>query len=375
MSKEQNYLIKTNSGEITLNRSIVRSQISNDPKVTDKEVDNFIMLCKYRGLNPYLKEAHLIKFGNNPASIVVGKDVFTNRLNDIESFRGKEEGVIVIDKNGEIIEREGTYYKQDETLDGAYIKINIDGWNKPYKWTIRLADYLRTYKDKNDGYKEKPMGQWATMPGVMLVKCCTVAGIRNLFPKDFGGMYTSDELGTEEPTTPITIEFVNESDVNNLKNIIKNSKYDLDFNGITEYILKTLNKNKFIDDFRFESIEKKNLEAVEKYIKGVVKKIEAKKIDEAKTKQKAENVKSDDSKVDKTEADKGNNNNLKNAKDVLINKTQITYLEQLAVKSKETIEDNLKKFGKNKMEELTLKEYGEFVEIFENSAQKEDAKK
>ncbi|MBT2156545.1 recombinase RecT [Clostridioides difficile] len=27
-------------------------------------------------LNPFIKEAYLIKFGNSPANIVVGKDVF-----------------------------------------------------------------------------------------------------------------------------------------------------------------------------------------------------------------------------------------------------------------------------------------------------------
>ena len=39
----------------------------------------FIELCKAQKLNPFIREAYLIKFGISPANIVVGKDVFVKR--------------------------------------------------------------------------------------------------------------------------------------------------------------------------------------------------------------------------------------------------------------------------------------------------------
>lgn len=39
----------------------------------------FINLCKYAGLNPWLKEAYCIKYGNEPATMVVGKEAFMKR--------------------------------------------------------------------------------------------------------------------------------------------------------------------------------------------------------------------------------------------------------------------------------------------------------
>ena len=64
--------------EIALNDDIVkRYLVSGDPsKVTDAEVKMFVELCKAQRLNPFLREAYLVKFGSNPAQIIVGKDVF-----------------------------------------------------------------------------------------------------------------------------------------------------------------------------------------------------------------------------------------------------------------------------------------------------------
>ena len=72
---------ETDNGEVTLSKDIVkRYLVSGDPsKVTDKEVMMFIQMCKYQNLNPFLREAYLIKFGNSPATMVTGKDTFVKR--------------------------------------------------------------------------------------------------------------------------------------------------------------------------------------------------------------------------------------------------------------------------------------------------------
>jgi len=67
---------KAESGEeVTLSPDVVkRYLVSGDPsKVSDQEVMMFLKLCQYQRLNPFLNEAYLVKFGNEPAQIIVGK--------------------------------------------------------------------------------------------------------------------------------------------------------------------------------------------------------------------------------------------------------------------------------------------------------------
>ena len=66
-----------NGENITLDAQTVRNFLTNgDAKVSDKEVVMYVQLCKAQQLNPFLKEAYLIKYSENqPASIVVAKDV------------------------------------------------------------------------------------------------------------------------------------------------------------------------------------------------------------------------------------------------------------------------------------------------------------
>ena len=70
------------SGEkIILSPQIVRDYLVSGDKerVSLQEIVMFINLCKYAGLNPWLKEAYCIKYGNEPATMVVGKEAFTKR--------------------------------------------------------------------------------------------------------------------------------------------------------------------------------------------------------------------------------------------------------------------------------------------------------
>ena len=195
MNKNEIMKIETESGQVELSNNIVRNQIAKGRDITDEEIYNFMLLCKYRKLNPFLNQAHLVKFGDN-VQMVVGKDVFTDRLNKNPNCEGWESGVITYNKEtNEVTEREGTFYLPHEKLAGAYCIIHRKGWKKPFKWTIKVGDYLRTTTKNGE---KIPMGQWKTMPGVMLTKCCIVATVRNVFPEEFGGMYSHEELGVNE---------------------------------------------------------------------------------------------------------------------------------------------------------------------------------
>ena len=65
-----------NGQPVVLTPDIVRSYLVNgDGTVTDQEIVMFLNLCRFQHLNPFLKEAYLIKYSSNSsATIVTGKE-------------------------------------------------------------------------------------------------------------------------------------------------------------------------------------------------------------------------------------------------------------------------------------------------------------
>ena len=74
---------EANGELVELDAQTVRDYLTNgNGKPSDQEVAMFIKLCQYQGLNPFLREAYLIKYSEKaPASTVVGKDAFTRLKN------------------------------------------------------------------------------------------------------------------------------------------------------------------------------------------------------------------------------------------------------------------------------------------------------
>ena len=69
-----------NGQMVKISPNIIRQYLVNgDGRVTDQEVVMFLNLCKFQKLNPFLREAYLIKYGSQPATIVTGKEAITNR--------------------------------------------------------------------------------------------------------------------------------------------------------------------------------------------------------------------------------------------------------------------------------------------------------
>lgn len=178
---------ETTNGLVELDPQTVRGYLVNgDGGVTDQEIAMFINLCKYQGLNPFLREAYLIKYDDKkPASTVVGKDAFTRRAAQIEECKGWHAGVGVVAKSGEYLEREGTIVLPNEKLVGGWCEVLRNGWELPFKSTVNLSEY-------NTG-----KSMWAKMPATMIRKVAIVQALREAFPDKFQGMYDQSEMGTE----------------------------------------------------------------------------------------------------------------------------------------------------------------------------------
>lgn len=168
-------------------------------KATPQEVVFFMEMCRAQRLNPFLREAFLVKYGNGPASMITAEVVFERRANGHPDYRGMECGVVYTDRNGEIGKRAGTatYKALGETL--------IGGWATVYR-----DDRVDAYAEVSVDEYNKGQSVWKQMPGVMIVKCAKGVALRQAFPTDFQGMYLQEEVGVAPTIEEAHAEVVEE---------------------------------------------------------------------------------------------------------------------------------------------------------------------
>lgn len=283
MSQELMVKYETNGQEITLTQNDVKNFLvtGDADKVTDKEFKLFLELCKAQKLNPFLREAYLIKFGND-ANIITSKDVFLKRARANESFRGFKAGIIVQNERG-IENREGTFYlKGQENLVGGWASIYIKDWDVPFDHTVSLSEF------------NKGTATWKNMPAIMIRKVALVQALREAFPDDLSQLYAAEEMGTDPAIEDsIVLENKDEFFIGNderkkifeladgkvevVKAVLskymygstRNIKKD-DFNGICEDITKllSLSKTEEVENIEDAEVVEEEVEEEEDFLKG-----------------------------------------------------------------------------------------------------------
>lgn len=156
------------------------------PDATDQETMIFLKLCQARNLNPFLRDAYLIKYDKTKAAqIVVGKDAFTKKAEDHSKFAGYKAGIIV--KIGDVLERrEGCFWMEGENLVGGWAEVyRTDRKDTPYKMEVPRKEY------------DTGKSNWITKPATMIRKVALVQALREAFPSEFSGMYDGDEMGID----------------------------------------------------------------------------------------------------------------------------------------------------------------------------------
>ena len=96
--KERGLIIYQVAGQdVKLSYAIVRNFLTKgNGKVTDQDLTHFISICKYNQLNPFLNEAYLVKFGEQPAQMIVSKEALMKRAEACDTYEGIQAGVIVM---------------------------------------------------------------------------------------------------------------------------------------------------------------------------------------------------------------------------------------------------------------------------------------
>lgn len=196
---ELTVVYEANGEQIKLTPSIVQQYIVGDSgTITLQEFKFFTELCKARKLNPFLKEAYCIKYGNQQAQIVVGKDAILKRAIVHPDYDGMESGVIVqVIETGEIIERKGTFYlNSEEKLVGGWAKVYRKNWKYP---TFCSVSFDEVANKKKDGSLNS---NWAGKGATMVEKVAKVRALRETFIEDLQGMYEADEMNVPAPEAP-----------------------------------------------------------------------------------------------------------------------------------------------------------------------------
>ena len=132
------------------------------PNATDKELFMFMGIAKSYGLNPFKREVHFVKYGNAPASIIVGYEIYLKRA----ERTGKLDG-----------------WKCWIEGDKAIIEIKRKDQSIPIKWEVDRKEF------------DKQQSTWKAMPNFMLKKVAIAQGFRLAFPDELGGLpYLAEEL-------------------------------------------------------------------------------------------------------------------------------------------------------------------------------------
>ena len=183
-AEEPQIKYETPSGEmVILKPSTVRNTLVNgNGAITNQEITMFLSLCKFAKLNPFLREVYLIKYGNNPATMVVGKEVLLKRAMRSPKYEGMQAGIITVDADGNIKEREGTFVLDNETLVGGWAKVNVKGYVAPIYTSVSMKEY------------STGQSNWKTKPATMIRKVALAQALREAFPEENAALYDASEM-------------------------------------------------------------------------------------------------------------------------------------------------------------------------------------
>ena len=174
--------------EVTFTADDVRQRIC--PNLDDKELAFVMALCQSQRLNPFTKDVYITKFGDKPAQIVTGKEVFTKRAQANPRFDGMEAGITVMREGStDPIRRDGSLVMPGEVLIGGWCKVYVKGYRVPIFDEVSFAEYAGR---KRDGSLNS---MWASKGATMIRKVALCHALREAFPDDFQGLYGEEEMG------------------------------------------------------------------------------------------------------------------------------------------------------------------------------------
>lgn len=197
-TSETRFQITTRTGEVlNLDKATVIKYLTGNTEITDSEFNMFFQLCKVNHVNPFLKEAYIIKYGTSPATIVLDYKVLQQIAEDNKNYRGMKHGVIVTDKNGEVVERNGEYILPGETLIAGWCEVYRNDREHPTRVTAMYEEFKGTKKDGTLN------SNWESKKCFMICKVAKAQALREAFPNLVGSnIYVPEEMDSVKEPKP-----------------------------------------------------------------------------------------------------------------------------------------------------------------------------
>lgn len=191
--------------QVDLIARTICSGASND------ELALFIAICDRTGLDPFARQIYSVGRYDKRA----GKNVRQTQVS-IDGAR------LIAQRSGEYAGQEGPYWCGEDGVWrdcwlskepplAAKVGVMRKGFTQPLYAVALFDEYAQRSKD---GYL---IGQWPTMPVLMIAKCAEALALRKAFPAELSGLYTSEEMGqADNPAkdshmTPVVPEPVKQS--------------------------------------------------------------------------------------------------------------------------------------------------------------------
>lgn len=198
---EKNFLENPRS----LTSTIVRKYLDPKGTATDEELAYFIAQARTQNLNPFTKEIYFIKYGNQPAQVVVALKAFQKKADAHPAYDGMESGIIY-EKDGEIQRSEGAFLPKGADILGGWAIVYRKDRSHPTKIEVTFSEYdnskIRKEGVMNQYGKPNKPNTWDDKPSVMIRKVAIVTALREAFPNELGGNYEIDELRVPKDVTP-----------------------------------------------------------------------------------------------------------------------------------------------------------------------------
>ena len=132
--------------EVALSLQFVRDHFCAN--ATNDEALAFIRFCEAHQLNPFLRDAYLIKYDpKEGAQMVVGYQVWIQKAVTQKDFKGSVQGLIIKGENGELERRQSLFYLDDEDVVGGWCKVLLEG-REDVMVEVPVHEYIQTTRGR-----------------------------------------------------------------------------------------------------------------------------------------------------------------------------------------------------------------------------------
>jgi phage recombination protein Bet len=154
------------------------------PNLSDSEFSTLVGIGQATGLNPFLREIWAVKYGNNPASIFVGRDGYRKTAQSNPDYDYHLTDAVYQNDSFSVTDGEVKHsysVKQRGMIIGAYCVVKRKKSSKPIFTFVELKEY------------STGKSLWGTKPATMIKKVAEAQGLRMAFQGIFAGTYDESE--------------------------------------------------------------------------------------------------------------------------------------------------------------------------------------